>query len=313
MDNAWALKLLRACNLAYLIHAESTDIAPGPEADALIAAIGTKREAIQVSVHGANLIDACLFAKTGDGDGILAFRGTLPPAAAKGTIDDLFAVARDWLQDAEAALVADPDFGGKVHFGFRHALEGMWDDIKLFIRGSGIRNLYVTGHSKGGSLSHLAAYRLARTVMPVTEVYSFAAARAGDAAFVSAFNTMIPKCWRFEYQDDAVPHLPPSTLGWLDHLQLYRSENPGHRIGQSEAADWFEDLLTRLEGMRGYESAGVLQFIDWETQPGIRSDSFLLSARRNLSLAELLIELMIPKIASDHSSTGGYHAGVSRS
>ena len=104
MDNAWALKLLRACNLAYLIHAESTDIAPGPEADALIAAIGTKREAIQVSVHGANLIDACLFAKTGDGDGILAFRGTLPPAAAKGTIDDLFAVARDWLQDAEAAL-----------------------------------------------------------------------------------------------------------------------------------------------------------------------------------------------------------------
>jgi hypothetical protein len=278
----------------------------------LIAAIGTKREAIQISVHGANLIDACLFAKTDDGNGILAFRGTLPPDEAKGTLDDLYAVARDWLQDAEAALVADPDFGGKVHFGFRHALEGMWDDIKLFIRGSGVKNLYVTGHSKGGSLAHLAAYRLARTVMPVTEVYSFAAARAGDAAFVRAFNTLIPKCWRFEYQDDAVPHLPPATLGWLEHLKLYRSVNPGHRIGQGEAADWFEDLLQRLEGLRGYESAGILQFVDWQTELSILTDSFLLSARRNLSLAELLIELKVPKIADDHSSTGGYHQGVSK-
>jgi len=310
MDKELACKLLQACNLSYLIRVETGKIAPGPDADTLMRAIGIDPASVKIIVHGANLIDACFFAKTLGGDGILAFRGTLPPNEAQGAIEDLFAVAKDWMQDAEAALVADPDFGGKVHFGFRHALEGMWDDIKAFVRNSGIKNLYVTGHSKGGSLSHLAAYRLARTVMPVAGVYSFAAARAGDRDFVGAFNTLITNCWRFEYQDDAVPHLPPADLGWLSHLNMYRATDPGHSCGESEAARWFEDLLTRLEAMKGYESAGTLQFIDWASPPAIEPDRFLLAAKRDLSLADLIIDLKFDKIAGDHSSTGGYKTGV---
>ena len=310
MNITLACKLLQACNLSYRIDVESGTLGQGVATETLIAAIGLDPKSIQVSVHGANLIDACLFGKTTDGDGILAFRGTLPPDDATGGLNDLFAVARDWMQDAEAALVADPDFGGKVHFGFRHSLEGMWDDIKSFVRGWSGGNLYVTGHSKGGSLAHLAAYRLARTVAPVKEVYSFAAARAGDAAFVDAFNTAVPDCWRFEYQDDLVPHLPPASLGWLTHLNVFRAENAGPMFGDSEAGRWFEDLLTRLNAMKGYASAGTLEFIDWDTPLGIQGDSDWLDLKRQFSLAELLVKLKVGQVAGDHSSTGGYKTGV---
>ena len=81
-------------------------------------------------------------------------------------------------------------------------------------------------------------------------------------------------------------------------------------FGDSEAGRWFEDLLTRLNAMKGYASAGTLEFIDWDTPLGIQGDSDWLDLKRQFSLAELLVKLKVGQVAGDHSSTGGYKTGV---
>lgn len=305
MDDALACRLIQACNLAYLIDATGTGFT-GETVNTLVTAAGLRGDTARFSVHGEHGIDACFFARTTDGNGVLAFRGTLAPTLAVQDLAALQAVIEDWLQDAEAALVVGANLPGKVHRGFLKSLDGLWPDIASWDLKS-VPALYVTGHSKGGSLSHLAASRLQKTGVPVSEVYSFAAARAANSEFVRDFNQTIPSCWRFEYRDDIVPHLPPASGRWLQHLASFQGQTPG----QAAIGD-LGNLIKTVQTLanRGYASAGTLQFINWDDQPKIEQDSFWLDLRRNLHLAEMMGEHNLREIAEDHSSSGGYLTGV---
>ena len=227
------------------------------------------------------LIDAALIGEAPDAI-IIAFRGTLAPKPP--LTQQIFI---DWLNDCDAVLVDDPlGLAGKVHEGFRDALDSFWTPLAAAFTTLTDANpqkpIYLTGHSKGGPMANIAAMRL-RKLRPQSTLHvcTFAGARAGDAAFAGVYGLVVPFSQRYEYADDIVPHLAPSAA----FREMFRGlPGIGDRIGQ------FRD---------GYASVGTLHFID--SNGAVSGDTKLLDFERFRHLAERIVALDFATIASDHA------------
>ena len=133
---------------------------------------------------------------TADGYVVLGFRGT-----------DSIAT---WLTDDQIIQLERPPYPGKVHRGFADALDGIWTKLKtMLLQTLDNRPLYVTGHSLGGALASLAAYRLAKEGKPVRATYTFGSPRVGNLDFYSGYNVVN---YRFVHNNDLVPHVPLEFL-----------------------------------------------------------------------------------------------------
>jgi hypothetical protein len=232
---------------------------------------------------GSNRIDAA-FVGIGEDGVVLAFRGTLPPTSPdkKQTLDD-------WLHDLEAVLVAGDKLPGRVHHGFLDALDALWpaisDAVAVQMTASSKKHLCITGHSKGGALAHMAAARFAQSTMvngSDISVRTFEGAHPGDQAFADGYQRLVQDVIRYEFQDDLVPHMPPSIMV----RRLFKAE------------PFFKPILP-IDSSVDYAPAGRLQFIDWSGR--IRNESTLLSTERLFHLAEKLATLNFSTIVGDHS------------
>jgi triacylglycerol lipase len=134
---------------------------------------------------------------------ILAFRGTEVKGAFSRILHDILADSR--------ALPVDCGPLGKLHRGFRDALDEVWAgpaphpslrDLLARLDPTGRRHVWLTGHSLGAAVATLAAQRQGR----VQGLYTFGSPRVGDARFAAGFH--VP-AWRFVNHQDVVPHLPP--------------------------------------------------------------------------------------------------------
>ncbi len=78
--------------------------------------------------------------------------------------------------------------------------------------GGSLDAVYVTGHSLGGALAHLAAASIAGTfgVKPIS--YTFSGPRAGDSHFAAAMQAAGLQTWRIFNTDDIVPTVPPAAV-----------------------------------------------------------------------------------------------------
>ena len=270
-------RLLCACNCTYAI---TSDVVLEPDqANIYYAGAGFVQPPVTF-VGGIEAIDACLVGTIADGV-VLAFRGTLPFDIHR------YPTLLDWLNDFNAAPVAAEGFPGFVHPGFLGAVNALWDRALAEVArqraavGAG-QPLLITGHSKGGAMAPLAAWQYREATQQAAKVVGFAAAKTGDQAFCDAYNQVFDHT-RYEYADDIVPHLPPSTGGFLDVLASLPV------IGASYAG------LERFD----YHRVGVLRFIDWSGN--IEDDSPTLPAERALSLVRLIARHRFNQIAADHS------------
>jgi hypothetical protein len=308
-------RLIRASNLAY-------EIKYGQPASQQLSAVVKAMEEIGFIAETLQSInigeDACAFAETG-AEGVLFFRGTLPPTLIVQDPNQFLNVLKDWLNDANIALVKGQNLPGRVHQGFLGTLDALWSNIETWCKTSA-KPLYVTGHSKGGALAFLASYRLSRTLKKPAAVYTYASPRAGDWAFATAYDIEIPETFRVEYRDDLVPHLPPSTGAWLSILEgyervgaLFPFQAPHLKL-DSDLAKRVDDLIEKLRAIlaRGfdYTSAGTLEFLDWNSPPQVLPDSYSLALKRNLHLAAKIAEFQFSEIIKDHFSNGGYMSGM---
>lgn len=137
---------------------------------------------------------------------IVAFRGTemLP---------------EDWVTDLDALQVDQP-WGVKkpdvkVHKGFHDALDQVWDQLRNELR-EAKSPVWFTGHSLGGALAVLAAYRLAQcerdSTVTVGGVYTFGQPRVGNSAFAeSCTMELSQRIFRYVNSSDIVPLVPPPT------------------------------------------------------------------------------------------------------
>jgi hypothetical protein len=270
--------MLSASGCAYGIHDNAGFVPPQPYFDAAGFQPGPK-----VVVGGPDNINACLVGQTPDGV-VVAFRGTLPP-----DIQDLPSLL-DWMQDFDAVPIGVPGMPGQVHAGFWRGLDTIWENVLAAVNslraGAGASlPLYITGHSKGGGLAHLAAMRFRAEGINPTEAFTYAAPRVGNPAFADAYNAAI-SAFRYEYTDDIVPHLPPSStlVNALAHIPVL-----GPRFASVPAWD--------------YADVGTLRFINWNNQ--IVGATDLLVAERIAHLTLLIVQLKFNQIAADHDYACG--------
>lgn len=161
--------------------------------------------------HGANQV----FVFRSATHCIVAFRGTemLP---------------EDWLTDAKAQFLRDPwgigDETVAVHSGFYGALDLVWEDLQLELAETKTP-VWLTGHSLGGALALLCAYRLhlKPNTPTIGGVYTFGQPRIGNAALIArCAPELSQRVFRYVNGSDVVPLVPPSTPLEYEHFGSVR-------------------------------------------------------------------------------------------
>lgn len=136
---------------------------------------------------------------------IVAFRGTeqLP---------------EDWITDAKMSPIQRPwdvtDPAIFVHKGFHGALDLVWPELRPHLLASS-HPVWFTGHSLGGALAVLAAYRLAHCegdlIPTVGGVYTFGQPRVGNSELANSCSAQLSqRIFRYVNSSDIVPLVPPS-------------------------------------------------------------------------------------------------------
>lgn len=163
------------------------------------------------------------FVASNDRFAIVAFRGSEIVPKEGNLSPDKFGA--DVIADLDIRLV-DWRRGGKVHRGFKDALEEVWPDLELYLKRleqNGCR-IWITGHSLGGALATLAGSRYGKA----QGVYAFGSPRVGDHGFRENFKIDM---YRIVYKNDIVARIPPSgsfyhvgTLKYIDGNGTIRNQ-----------------------------------------------------------------------------------------
>jgi hypothetical protein len=159
------------------------------------------------------------YVATNDEHIVMAFRGTQSPTTVDGLKDCLLTDACDLLVVPEGDLGTDfvaAGVGAKFHLGFIKALADIWEPVYLSVsdeRKKSDRPVWITGHSLGGALALLAAWRFKRKFVPVHQVYTFGAPMIGNDEAAQAFNRELSdRVFRYVNSPDPVPMLPTFSL-----------------------------------------------------------------------------------------------------
>ena len=150
---------------------------------------------------------------------VVAFRGSQAPTTLDGLKDWLLTNANNYLILPEGQLGTDfaaAGVGARFHRGFLEALAEVWDPLLSAVTSAikaSERPLWVTGHSLGGALALMAAWRLQRNFISVHEVVTFGSPMIGNDAAAKAFEQEFAgRIFRYVNLEDPVPLLPSVSL-----------------------------------------------------------------------------------------------------
>ncbi len=135
---------------------------------------------------------------------IIAFRGTDEPG--------------DWLDNINVGFT---DEG--VHKGFDAAFNDIWLPIERYVLDNHPgKHIFITGHSSGGALAALAAWRLDQwCLVNVWGVYTYGSPRVGNSKFMRSYNDALKSItYRHVNNNDIVPRMPSSLTGYRHVGQL---------------------------------------------------------------------------------------------
>ena len=148
---------------------------------------------------------------------LLAFRGTEPNNRS------------DWKTDLHfrrrAIRLANSTKKVHVHEGFWRALDSIWQDIEAHLRKFRNANqaIWLTGHSLGGALACLTAFRLSQSPeFDFSGLYTYGQPRVGGWDFAKFFKAAHgEKIFRFVNNNDFVTFVPPFLFRYGHVGQLY--------------------------------------------------------------------------------------------
>ena len=146
---------------------------------------------------------------------VIAFRGSEAPNTIDGIKDWLLTNANNFLILPEGQIGTDfaaAGVGARFHRGFLQALGAIWDrlyaEVDAAIKAKE-RPLWITGHSLGGALALVAAWRLEQNFLAVHELYTFGAPMVGNNLAADAFKKEFGnRIHRYVDVLDVVPLLP---------------------------------------------------------------------------------------------------------
>ena len=139
----------------------------------------------------------------------IVFRGTEVPKTERDTvaiIRKLTEIKKDVITDARF-IPFSVGRGVKIHSGFLHALSLVWGNLSDYLTSRNLDRVWFTGHSLGGALAMLSAYRFGKEFpgrVPI-EVFTFGAPCVGNAAFGRDFKSLNIPAFRFVNHRDIVP------------------------------------------------------------------------------------------------------------
>lgn len=217
-------RLAKACELAYL--------------DAELGA-GRFREELGLEAQFLSVDNTQAYLAQDDLSLVVAFRGSQCPTTLDGFKDWLLTNANNLLILPEGRIGTDfaaAGVGARFHRGFLEALAEIWEPLSQAVEQAldqHERPLWVTGHSLGGAIALLAAWRLQRQMIPVHEVVTFGAPMIGNADAARAFERELPrKIFRYVDIEDPVPLLPTVSLvanAYAHCLNEVRLQGPNPR------------------------------------------------------------------------------------
>ena len=196
--------LATACNLAYLPADEGRH---------------AYEQTLRLNAELISVDNTQAYLGTTDNAIVVAFRGSEALTSIDGVKDWLLTNARNFLVLPEGRIGTDfaaAGVGARFHRGFMDALAEIW--APLFRRveqtvGEKGRPIWVTGHSLGGALALLFAWRLHQNFLTVHQVCTFGAPMIGNAAAADAFQREFRgNIYRYVDYRDLVPRLPTVSL-----------------------------------------------------------------------------------------------------
>jgi hypothetical protein len=233
------------------------------------------------------------FVGTGEDVAVVVFRGT----------DD----RTDWLVNLDRTPLSEEH--GEIHRGFANAYEPMDKPIVTALRSANARHVWITGHSLGGALGVVCAYRLdARHSLPVKGLMTFGQPMVTRERLANHLGARLANHYaHFVNGADAVPRIPPSyshfgSLVWFTAGGVKRSdtrpmvygvqpgataskEDPLRPMTEKEFADFQRELREGVAPKRTPEGIPIYE----GQSPWIRDhsmDLYLEAIRRHAKLAE---------------------------
>lgn len=232
--NAAALSL--ASDAAYLPEAQGREVFRNE--------LGMESRLLQVG-------NTQVYVAANDDHVVAAFRGTESPTSVDGLKDWLLADAMNLLIQPEGDLGTDfaaAGVGARWHSGFIRALADIWNPLLAAVEAElkeKERPFWVTGHSLGGALALLAAWRFKRKFVPVHQVYTFGAPMVGSRETAGVIDREFAgKISRYVNFQDPIPQLPTISLlaNQYGHCQ---KEVPLGAAGADGAASYFSEFAKK--------------------------------------------------------------------
>lgn len=187
------------------------------------------------------------FVFTGADACIVAFRGT------ESTLED-------WLTDADARQLQSPwgkEDESMIHRGFHTALDHVWSDVLNHVSRAALP-VWFTGHSLGGALAVLAAYRLEaieKAGVRVAGVYTFGQPRVGNVAWTKSFPVELEqRIFRYINDRDIVPLVPPPLPVEYHHIGHARYFDASGRLHHNRTL--WERIAEQLSPVMAQVAAG---------------------------------------------------------
>ncbi len=126
----------------------------------------------------------------------------------------------------------------------RRGLAEIWDSLFAAVaaeRKQNDRPIWITGHSLGGALAMLAAWRFKRKFVPVHQIYTFGAPMIGNNLAAEAFDREFPeRIFRYVNFPDPVPLLPTVSLIANHYCHCGREMMLGAVTASEATADFFK-------------------------------------------------------------------------
>ncbi|MEX1208467.1 MAG: lipase family protein [Acidimicrobiia bacterium] len=151
----------------------------------------------------------------------------------------------DWSRNAQFKPTAS-EFG-RIHSGFGSGVEEVWQGVLDAIIASG-KPVVFTGHSLGGALAALAAFRADRAGHPVAAIYTYGQPRVGHRDFSRAFSERLEdRTYRAINHVDLVTRVPLLLQGYR-HVgsRVYFDRSGAAHLGTSAWRVALDDVTFRL-------------------------------------------------------------------
>jgi hypothetical protein len=236
----------------------ASDLAYMPEA----AGVEAFRTQLGLEARLISVGNTQVYIATNDDHIVVAFRGTESPSSMDGLKDILLTDAANLLIQPQGDLGTDFAAAGvaaRWHDGFMRALASVWDPLLEAVQAERQRNdrpVWITGHSLGGALALLAAWRFKRKVIPIHQIYTYGGPMVGNEEVAAAIDRELPdRVFRYVNDQDPVPQLP--TLSLL--ANSYRHSQKEVLLGAAAAGQAAVTAAQFFQSWVSKAADGVLQ------------------------------------------------------